>query len=99
MVQDGVILGVFEHFYEDNALDLPGVNTHYVVIGYQCRIDGDAISMHDQQHAEFQWWSPQDLLDSDAVHDNTKAYFASTPTNGFNAASADTGLPPAPLSK
>lgn len=84
-VQDGTLLGVFEHFYEDNALELPDVSTHYVVVGYQCAIDNDAIATTDQQHAEFQWWTIDALLQSEAVHDNTKAYFSATPINGFQS--------------
>lgn len=84
-VRDGVLLGVFEHFYEDNALELPGVSTHYVVVGYQCTIADDAIATTDEQHAGFQWWPLDALLRSEAVHDNTKAYFSATPINGFQS--------------
>lgn len=84
-IQDGSLLGVFEHFYEDNALELPDVSTHYVALGYQCTITDDAIATTDEQHAAFQWWSLDTLLSSEDVHDNTKAYFSTTPINGFQS--------------
>ena len=72
---DAVLLGIYEHLYDDNALDIPGVSTHYVVIGYQLRVDASSLSLPDGQHERFRWMGAQEILDDAAVHPNTKAYF------------------------
>lgn len=77
------LLGVFQHFYDDNALGLPGVTTHYVVIGCAAHLPAATSLKHDQQHGELRWWTVPDLLSSAAVHANTKAYFA--PASGPGA--------------
>lgn len=69
-------LGVYEHFYTDNfsGTDFP---THYVVLGYRLVHDLDLNSLPDAQHHSYRWFDVAELLASDQVHDNTKAYFLS----------------------
>lgn len=66
-------LGVFEHLYEDNALDRPGVGTHYVVLGYELKAEPPLVPPPDQ-HGAFRWMTSEALLADPAVHPNTKAY-------------------------
>lgn len=68
-------LGVFEHFYEDNFLGADDVGTHYVVLAYECRLDSAALIELDGQHSEARWWDVDELLESESVHEKTKAYF------------------------
>lgn len=68
-------LGVYEHLYETNALDAPGVSTHYVVLAYALRVDG-GLAPPDAQHAGYAWRSEAELLADPTVHENTRAYFA-----------------------
>lgn len=71
-------LGVYQHLYDDNALNAPEVSTHYVVLGYEVKIGGDERSAHadlNAQHSKQRWWQESDLLNSPDVHANTKAYF------------------------
>lgn len=79
----GKLLGVFDHFYDDNALGIPGFGTHYVALGCQLDIANAMPVMRDAQHAELKWWSIDALLSSDEVHPNTKLYFADNPHNGL----------------
>ena len=69
-------LGVYEHFYTDNfsGTDFP---THYIVLGYRFSCDLDLASLPDAQHQQYRWFDVAELLASDQVHDNTKAYFLS----------------------
>lgn len=67
-------LGVFEHLYDDNGLDAPGVGTHYVVLAYGLHVDGD-FRLPDAQHSAWRWMTSAELLAEPAVHPNTRAYF------------------------
>ena len=69
------LLGVFDHLYPDNFLGAPDVSTHYVVLGMEAAWPAGASVQADDQHDEFRWWTAVEILASDAVHENTKAYF------------------------
>ena len=69
------LLGVYQHFYEDNGAGLPGVGTHYVVIGCEAQLPPGVRLQPDDQHRELRWWDVDALLASAEVHANTKAYF------------------------
>ena len=68
-------LGVYEHLYSDNFLDVDAVSTHYVVLAYEtCLLNGSQIQL-DEQHSQVKWWPVSGLLNDFQVHTNTKAYF------------------------
>lgn len=69
-------LGVYEHLYDDNGLDAPGVGTHYVVLAYELAV-GDGVAPPDAQHSAYRWMTVAELLAEPAVHANTRAYFES----------------------
>lgn len=71
----GRLMGVYDHFYDDNFLEEPGITTHYVAIAFRFLINNPPYIQGDDQHDEFRWWSIPDLLQCDDVHQNTKAYF------------------------
>lgn len=68
-------LGVYEHLYDTNALEAPGVSTHYVVLAYALRVT-EALALPDAQHARYAWRDEAELRGDPAVHENTRAYFA-----------------------
>lgn len=74
---DGHLLGIYEHLYDDNALQIHGVNTHYVVIAYELHVDPASLVLPDVQHDRFRWMDVREIRDDAAVHPNTKAYFPS----------------------
>src|SRR6185503_2354746 len=74
-INDAKLIGVFDHIYEDNFLGAPGVNTHYVVLGFAAELSSNAALRPDEQHGELKWWRVDDLLANESVHENTKAYF------------------------
>ena len=74
-IEDARLLGAFEHFYEANSFGDAAFGTHYVVLGYGIAIEDVSALRSDDQHSDLRWWSERDLLASDRVHDNTKAYF------------------------
>jgi len=69
------LLGAYDHIYQDNFHGKPGVNTHYVALGYQVMLPENVGVKLDDQHAEFDWRKKDELLDSKNVHQNTKNYF------------------------
>jgi len=69
------LLGVYEHIYEDNFLNVAGINTHYVVLAFVITLQYEIKVKPDKQHAALQWWEVDKLLADPAVHQNTKAYF------------------------
>ena len=72
---DAAPMGVYEHFYDTNALGEAAFGTHYVVIAYRLEVAEGAAVIADTQHAAFRWQSPVDALSDPHVHANTKAYF------------------------
>ncbi|HEB83204.1 MAG TPA: GDP-mannose mannosyl hydrolase [Gammaproteobacteria bacterium] len=69
------LLGAYDHIYNDNFLAEPGINTHYVVLGYALKLMDTSAIVADDQHSQFRWWSRRDLLAANDVHENTKRYF------------------------
>lgn len=74
-VSEVKLLGAFDHIYPDNLLGAPGVNTHYVVLGMTATLAKNSRFKTDDQHSALKWWTVNELLASDLVHENTKAYF------------------------
>ncbi len=73
----GRLLGAYDHIYEDNYLNQPGINTHYVALGHHFLLDETPEIAADDQHSEIIWLSIPKLLKHPEVHSNTKAYFQS----------------------
>ena len=69
------LVGAYEHIYDDNFFGEKGVNTHYVVLAYECHLENGIQITLDHQHSEAKWWRIEDVLRSSEVHENTKAYF------------------------
>ncbi|MGB5185217.1 MAG: GDP-mannose mannosyl hydrolase [Xanthobacteraceae bacterium] len=76
-LDDARLIGVYEHFYDNNRSGNGGYGTHYVVLGYEFRWPAAAVPRPDDQHSELRWWPVAELLASDRVHENAKAYFRS----------------------
>ena len=74
-LDDARLIGVFEHFYDNNRSGNGGYGTHYVVLGYEFQWPSAAAPKPDDQHSELRWWPVAELLTSDRVHENAKAYF------------------------
>jgi len=64
--------GVFEHFYFDSIYK--DVSTHYVNLAYGYEVE-ETPDLPTEQHSEYQWFTVDELLNSDQVHRYTKDYF------------------------
>ena len=69
------LLGAYDHIYEDNFLNVKGINTHYVVLAFVIALQQEIEVKSDEQHAELKWWEIDKLLQDQTVHQNTKVYF------------------------
>jgi colanic acid biosynthesis protein WcaH len=68
-------MGVNEHIYTTNRFGKQGFGTHYVTLAYELRLDLTKAALPRDQHGEYAWMTPSELLSSPEVHENTKVYF------------------------
>lgn len=73
-IDEAVFLGAFEHLYVDSVFGSES-STHYVVLAYELSMNHPLDSLPLDQHDKYQWFSINDLLEDNNVHENTKAYF------------------------
>jgi colanic acid biosynthesis protein WcaH len=73
--QSRQLLGVYEHFYNDNFAGMEGSGTHYVVLAYALSIQRDLLQAPDDQHTAYRWALPRDIAVDASVHPNTRCYF------------------------
>lgn len=66
-------IGIFEHFYEDGRFE--NISTHYINLAYKVRIEEKPKNLPKEQHNEFKWFTLEELLESNEVHDYVKLYF------------------------
>ena len=76
---DATFLGVFEHQYGTNFAEEPEVTTHYIVLGYEIRLDAPPASLPEDQHSTYRWMTPDEIATIPEVHANTTAYFRDGP--------------------
>jgi colanic acid biosynthesis protein WcaH len=65
-------IGVFEHFYDDSIYK--DISTHYVDLAYELEVE-ELPDLPIDQHAEYRWFSVDELLESVQVHKYVKDYF------------------------
>lgn len=70
----GEFYGVWQHFYDDNFSG-SDFSTHYIVLGFRLRVDAATLPLPTEQHHAYRWLTAEALLESDNVHDNSRAYF------------------------
>lgn len=71
-------LGVYEHLYDDNFADRPGIGTHIIVLAYRVSLDELSLDLPTEQHSRYRWLNIEELLTCAEVHENTKVYFRQT---------------------
>jgi colanic acid biosynthesis protein WcaH len=67
--------GVFEHHYDENFAGAADISTHYIVLGYMLVLRETGRIGRFEQHSDYVWMTPSELLACADVHENTKAYF------------------------
>lgn len=74
-ITEALLLGAYDHIYDDNFTAASDINTHYVALGYKVKVASDICVHLDAQHTSLQWLSEDELLSAELVHNNTKKYF------------------------
>jgi colanic acid biosynthesis protein WcaH len=74
LLSEARLKGVYEHFYEENAAEVEGISTHYIVLAYELVWRNSTASLPFDQHEDYGWFSEQEIVDHPQVHANTKAY-------------------------
>lgn len=75
--KDAEFLGIpSRHYYPNEEKLGKTVDIHYVVLPYVIRVTNEFCLKEDDQHWEYKWFKPDDLLKDDSVHSNTKDFFA-----------------------
>jgi colanic acid biosynthesis protein WcaH len=77
-IEQAQFVGVYEHLYPTNRFERPGFGTHYITLAYELRLSLDPARLPADQHGEYLWLTPEELMRSHEVHDNAKAYFRAT---------------------
>jgi colanic acid biosynthesis protein WcaH len=67
-------LGVFEHFYDTNAMGVQGFGTHYVVLARELLLENEIPNLPKVQHSDFRWMTADQALANPEVHPNSQAY-------------------------
>jgi colanic acid biosynthesis protein WcaH len=65
-------IGIFEHFYTDSIYD--NISTHYINLGYEVEVS-ELQSLPSDQHNDYKWFSINELMQSNEVHNYVKDYF------------------------
>jgi colanic acid biosynthesis protein WcaH len=72
--QQAAMLGVYEHLYADNFSG-SDFSTHYIVLGYRLKLALSEVLLPRDQHRDYLWLTPAEILQHPDVHENSKAYF------------------------
>ncbi|SDI17905.1 colanic acid biosynthesis protein WcaH [Pseudomonas flavescens] len=70
----GRLLGVYEHFYDDSVFG-EAPDTHYVVIAYALQLGAQqSLQPPSVQHGRYRWWPIEQIHDEPRIHRNTRDY-------------------------
>ncbi len=76
-LSQATLIGPFTHLYDDFVFG-EDTSTHYVVLGYQIKINQAELNpTEDDQHSGYQWFDIDNLVQQENVHTHTKWYFKS----------------------
>ncbi|MFQ4135482.1 NUDIX domain-containing protein [Nodosilinea sp. PGN35] len=74
----GIFSGPYDHLYPgENSMDIPGIDTEYVVFGYYANVNRDYITLKNlplEQHSRWAWIKEHDPEIFD-THENSRQYF------------------------
>jgi colanic acid biosynthesis protein WcaH len=74
-MKDCQLLGVFEHFYDDCALN-EKVSTHYINSPYLVKVKKATVDAPNIQHESYRWVSLDKVETDLTIHEYSKAFLA-----------------------
>jgi colanic acid biosynthesis protein WcaH len=69
-------LGVSEHWYDENFLEIKGISTEYLSISFSVQLNCKPSLVLDEQHSNFIWLEKKALLEHPKVHSLVKGMLA-----------------------
>lgn len=82
-IENASFKGVYEHIYpKENFFELESIGTHYIVMGFEIKVNGELKYLPEKQHKGYKWLKISEILEKENVHQNVKNYF-----NGYNPVS------------
>jgi len=73
-IERGIFFGVFEHLYSDSIWG-DKISTHYIVLAFFLSLKEELVFLPEEQHSEYVWLRPDEILKNPFVHEYTKEYF------------------------
>ena len=73
LVEDFVLMGVWDHFYNNSVLD-QNISTHYVNLPHYTEFQIKPEIIGDGQHAEFQWFDLLVVSSDEEFHPYMRTY-------------------------
>jgi colanic acid biosynthesis protein WcaH len=73
-MKDCELLGVFEHFYDDCALN-DKVSTHYINTPYLVKVRKATVDAPNIQHESYRWVSLDNAEADSTIHEYSKVFF------------------------
>ena len=68
--------GVYEHIYPgENFANIHDVTTHYIVLAFELQLETGLNNLPGDQHKNYKWMTPSDILVNNEIHQNVKNYF------------------------
>lgn len=68
-------IGIYEHFYDTNFNGTVGASTHYLVLAHRLQIARESLQLPHEQHSQYSWMQPNQIMQRQDVHPYTQAYF------------------------
>jgi colanic acid biosynthesis protein WcaH len=68
------LMGTYTHLYPTNFADVPGIETHYVVLAHLVDVTTPP-DLPEDQHSEYLWLLPGERPPIGEIHANTIVYF------------------------
>ncbi len=68
------LMGTYTHLYPTNFADVPGIETHYVVLAHLVDVATQP-DLPEDQHSEYLWLLPGERPPIGEAHANTTVYF------------------------
>lgn len=74
-IENAVLLGVYDHFYDDSVFG-SDISTHYVNTPYLLQVDEKTLMLPKEQHSSYKWVALSSLESDQSVHHFSKVFLA-----------------------
>ena len=75
-IAEARFLGVFEHHYQTNVMQVAGISTHYVVLAFELAAGSTKPELPPAQHDQYAWFNLPDIDTDPEIHPYVREYFS-----------------------